>query len=375
MDKTMNRKAALESRPRIDGVAGDDASVRSTLAIGIDLGTSRAAISAGNGSRKFVESLVGWPKDALAARYHQTPILFGRAALENRLSLRVYRPLEKGVLKAEVGGSSSLAEEFLSDPEGNQRAAKELLHHLVSLADPRREERLHGVLAVPAQASVESKKALLDLASEYLDRVLVVSQPFAVAYGIGALDGALIVDIGAGTTDLCRMHGSLPAAGDQVTIGIAGDSVDEELLKRIRARHPRAQVTVTMAKDLKERLSNLVDGRDKIVARVPVDGVPAEIDVTEEIRAACGILVDPIVEAVRGLISSYHPEFQDRLRGNIVLSGGGSLVPGLASRIEAKLSGFGGGKVSCVPDPLFAGADGALRLAADMPVEYWDRVG
>jgi rod shape-determining protein MreB len=360
----------------MDGGAGDEASARATLAIGIDLGTSRAAISAGNGERRFVESIVGWPRDPLAARMHEAPVLFGREALENRLSLRLYRPLEKGVLKTTDGAASgTLAEEFLSDPEGNFRAARELLRHLVSLGQPKRDERLYGVLAVPAQASVESKKALLEVAAECLDRVLVVSQPFAVAYGIGALDGALIVDIGAGTTDLCRMHGSLPAPDDQLTIPAAGDAVDELLLTRIRARHPRAQVTITMAKDLKERSSSLVDGKDRITARFPVEGVPTDLDVTEEIHAACGILVDPIVESIRTLIATYHPEFQDRLRGNVVLSGGGSLLPGLASRVEQKLAGFGGGHVSCVRDPLFAGADGALRLAAEMPLEYWDRVG
>jgi hypothetical protein len=28
--------------------------------------------------------------------------------------------------------------------------------------------------------------------------------------------------------------------------------------------------------------------------------------------------------------------------------------------------------VKCVEDPLFAGADGCLALAKDMPAEYWE---
>jgi hypothetical protein len=31
--------------------------------------------------------------------------------------------------------------------------------------------------------------------------------------------------------------------------------------------------------------------------------------------------------------------------------------------------------VTSVEEPLYAGADGALRLSADMPAEYWDKVG
>jgi rod shape-determining protein MreB len=349
-------------------------SARDVLHLGIDLGTSRSALTSGNGVRRYVESIVGWPKDAVAARRLGVPVLFGREALNNRLALRLYRPLEKGVLKAGAG-TGGLAEEFLSDTEGNHNAARELVRYIISLAEPRRDQKLYGVLGVPAEASVQNKKALLDIAKEYLDRVLIVSQPFAVAYGIGALDGALIVDIGAGTTDLCRMHGSLPTPEDQITFPIAGDAVDEALLKKIRQRHAKAQVTITMVKELKERSSSLVDGKDRVVGRFPVDGVPTDHDVTDEMKEACTLLVDPIVDAIRKLIATYHPEFQDKIRQNVVLSGGGCLLPGLGRRIEEKLAPFGGGRVTSVEEPLYAGADGALRLSADMPAEYWDKVG
>jgi rod shape-determining protein MreB len=374
----VTKKVTLKPMPRPEGGTEEGIPTsRDLLSIGIDLGTSRSAIATSHGARRYVESIVGFPKDAIAARRHGgATVLFGREALDHRLSLRTYRPLEKGVLKTSPSGSvnGALAEEFLSDPEGNRRAAHELIRHLVSLGEGKRDEKLHGVIGVPAQASVENKKALLEIAGEFLDRVLVVSQPFAVAYGTGVIDGALIVDIGAGTTDLCRMHGSLPAPEDQVSFPVAGDSVDEELLRRIRAKHPKAQVTITMAKQIKEDMSSLVDGGERALVRVPVEGVPTDLDLTEEVRSSCSILVDPLVEGIRKLIASHHPEFQDLLRNNIVLSGGGSLLPGLPARIEEKLAPYGGGRVACVQDPLFAGAEGALRLAADMPAEYWEKV-
>lgn len=345
------------------------------LHIGIDLGTSRSAVTGSNGVRRYVESIVGWPKDAIAARRLGKSILFGRAALEHRLSLRTYRPLERGYLKHDrEDRSAGLAEEYLSDPEGNLEAAKELIAHLVSLAEPKREQRLFGVLGVPAEASLQNKKALLEIARQHLDRVLIVSQPFAVAFGIGVLDDAIIVDIGAGTTDLCRMHGSLPVAEDQITFPIAGDAVDQAFLDQIRARHPEAQVTINMVKQLKERSSSLTDQSDRVMASFPVQGVPAEFDVTEEMKAACQILVDPTVEAIHKLIASFHPEFQERIRENIILSGGGSLMLGLNRRVEEKMATLGGGRVTCVEEPLYAGADGALRLASEMPGEYWDQV-
>ena len=57
----------------------------SVLRVGIDLGTSRSAISADNGKRKWVESYVGWPKDFIAQKVLGEPILFGADALEHRL--------------------------------------------------------------------------------------------------------------------------------------------------------------------------------------------------------------------------------------------------------------------------------------------------
>ena len=89
----------------------------SVIFVGIDLGTSSSAISASNDERKWVESYVGWPKDFIAAKVVGKPVLFGAEALKNRLSLDLYRPLEKGVLKE---GTAKDAE-----------AVKELIFHLI----------------------------------------------------------------------------------------------------------------------------------------------------------------------------------------------------------------------------------------------------
>ena len=104
------------------------------------------------------------------------------------------------------------------------------------------------------------------------------------------------------------------------------------------------------------------------------DGKPMPHDITAELKQACEILVQPIVDAVVHLISTFNPEFQEKLRQNIVLSGGGGLMRGLNKRIEEGIQSIGGGKVTVVDEPLYAGANGALQLALDMPGEYWQQL-
>jgi rod shape-determining protein MreB len=69
------------------------------LHVGIDLGTSRSAISASNGERFVVESFVGWPLDMVAKKVLKRDVLIGHEAVANRTMLDLHRPLERGLLK------------------------------------------------------------------------------------------------------------------------------------------------------------------------------------------------------------------------------------------------------------------------------------
>ncbi len=367
------RTMAVKPKPGVPALSRseeDNGLVENALLLGIDLGTSRSSIVSMDGTRKTVESYVGWPKDAVSRRLFKSDVVFGRAALDNRLALNLYRPLERGVIKGtheDDGGTSQ-------EHEKNLEAATLLLKHLVSQVDPGRDDVLYGVLGVPAQATVKNKRAIIECAREVLDSVMVVSEPFSVAYGLERISDVLVIDIGAGTTDLCRMHGTVPAAEDQLSLEIAGDAIDRKLYDLITAKYPEAQLTVNMCKEMKEQYGFVRGSKDKLEVLIPVDGKPVMHDITDLMNEACSIIIEPILDGIHTLVASFNPEFQERLRNNIILSGGGSLLEGLNQKLEEGLSCLGGGHVTPMHEPLFAGANGAVRLAMDMPAEFWQKL-
>ena len=341
------------------------------LYVGIDLGTSRSAIAASNGVREFFPSVVGYPKDVVSQKLLRKDKLFGEEAFEKRLSLNFYRPLEKGIIKHSDNGSTADA----ADAEANLRAASDIIQEAIRRAKPRSDELVYAVIGCPAQSSINNQKAIFDAAEPMVNSVMICSEPFAVAYGIDRLDGMLVIDIGAGTVELCRMHGTMPEEKDQITLETAGDYVDQLLFDALKRKCEGAQFTLNMVKQVKEKHGFVGEAADPVIVDFPVKGKPTSFDITEELRTACRAMVPPIVEALGELVASFDPEFQSHLKNNVVLGGGGSQVIGLAPAVEREMhERLGEGRVLQVDEPVYAGANGALKIAHDMPPEFWEKV-
>lgn len=330
------------------------------LRVGIDLGTSRSAISASNGKREWEASYVGWPKDFISEKVLGAPILYGAHALENRLSLDLYRPLEHGVIKE---GTSR-----------DEEAVKEIVAHLLSLADVSEDQTVYAVVGVPAESLRSNKMAIKRASQEYVDSLMVVSEPFAAAYGRKILNNAIIIDIGAGTMDFCIMHGSMPSDDDQRTIMQAGDHIDKQLFSLLKEKYPESDFNLNMVRHFKEEHSFVGKHKGKVEVEIPVNGRPMLHDITDEIQRACESIVPALLENTFQLIARFDPEYQGVVRENIILAGGGSQIKGLAKYLEERLQEDGPCKVTVVDDPIFAGSDGALALAQDMPDQYWEEL-
>lgn len=336
------------------------------LYVGLDLGTSQSAIATSSGILLNTASVVGWPKDLISYKLHKKTVLFGDECLRNRMSVNMFFPFEKGVIPKKAPDSDEEG-----TPGKKSEAPGEFIKHMISLANPKPNQKVYVVAGAPAEATGNDKKAIVDAIGGLADSVLVVSQPFLVAYGLGIYGFSLIVDIGAGTLDICRMHGTLPNDSDQKTSFKAGNYIDEMLLDMLKAKFANAQITPAMAKQFKEQYAFVGDKHEQISIEILIKGKPTRCDITNEVKASCESIVPDIISTLKSLVISFDPEFQEALRNNIILSGCVSRMAGIDQEIIKGLSELGGANVSVVEDPVFAGAMGALNLGKDMPKSEW----
>jgi len=332
-----------------------------TYYIGIDLGTSQSSVTTSTGKRLSIKSCVGYPKDVISHKRLGKDYLLGNEALENRLAVNLVWPLAEGVIQ---------------DDEQALEATKLLLQQLIqdSLPEIQDGDHLYTAIGVPAQASIVNKQAIIEITKDFIDKILIVSEPFAVAYSCGRFDECLIVDIGAGTTDLCRMHGSLPEEDDQLTLKTAGNFLDAEINKHILASYPDVQLSPKIIKRIKEKYGYVSDTVDPVKVILNTKGLPDTYDITVLLKEACLSLTNPVSAAIQELVGSFDPDFQEKLRNNIIIAGGGSRLKGIDLAIEKSLEAYGGGKVECVQDAEYCGSVGALKMCMEMPDEYWERL-
>jgi len=339
--------------------------------IGMDLGTFKTSVGSSTGIRDVVYSAVGWPKDHVARTMLGRDVVFGKDIMDHRLALNVIRPFEKGALKYSDHREAGLSQESVSR---HKEAARLLVQHAVSLTRPPGGAPVYGVIGAPSRASVVNKQVLLEAAKTAFDAVLIVSEPFTIAYGMNRLSDTLVVDIGAGTVDLCPIYGTVPSEEDQVTLPIGGDFIDEHFYNLVRKTYPEAQLTLNMAREIKEKYGFVHDVNEKALVSLPVGGKPKQFDLTAPLREACRMIVGPIVQGLRELVARLDPELQQRMLTNIVLGGGGSQLRGLDRMIEDGLKEYGPAKAKRVGDAVFAGAVGALKLAMSLPADCWDKL-
>jgi len=328
------------------------------LYIGIDLGTFRSVMVSSDSHEEEELTVIGTPKDPIARNFLKRDVLFGEEALKNRLALNLFRPLEHGVIK---------------DTAEDRDFIAHFITHLINLSDPEEHDRVVAVIGAPAEASYVDKTAIFDAAAGTVNAAMIISEPFAVAYALDMIEHTLVIDIGAGTTDLCRVYGTIPSPEDQMHTEYAGDYIDRKIIEEVQSKYSGAQITKDMARRWKEQNSFVGTSTpdSPVMVDFSIEGKAMTLDITDCIQKACESIVEPIVENVKVLIAGSNPEYHDEFRRNMILAGGGSGINGLGAMIERRLSDLGDVNVHVVDDPVRLGAMGGLRLAMEVPEEMW----
>ena len=193
------------------------------------------------------------------------------------------------------------------------------------------------VICVPSGVTEVEERTVINAAIEAgARRVYLIEEPLAAALGAG-LDirspkGHMVVDIGAGTTDVAvlSMNGVAVSASEEM----AGDAMDEAIARYVRRRHGVIIGQVT-AEEIKieigcvyprpEDISMVVKGRDAKT------GMPREVELlSSEIY---GVLQRParvIADEVLSVLEDTSPELVGDISENgITLTGGCSQLWGM----------------------------------------------
>jgi rod shape-determining protein MreB len=198
------------------------------------------------------------------------------------------------------------------------------------------------VVGVPSGITQVEKRAVIDAAlSAGVSSVLLTEEPMAAAIGAGLpVDkpvANMIVDIGGGTTEVAiiSMNGTIYSH----SIRVAGDEMDEAIQRHIKRAHS-AQIGIFEAERIKLVLGSVLPlGRPRrieVFGRHVVSRVPTRIEITDdEVREALSDPVSAIISSVVTALEQTSPEIaQDIASRGIHLSGGGSMLKGLAERLH-----------------------------------------
>lgn len=202
--------------------------------------------------------------------------------------------------------------------------------------------RPYALVCVPADATWVERRSVAAVLSARRPRyaVRLIDEPVAAAAGAGFDlsngEGGFIVDVGGGTTEVAAVAGWRVVRAQ--SLRMAGNAMDEAIINAVRSNlglilSPRA------ARRLKMTLG-LTGGPDAGAEAVGIDAARRTPRVE---RVPAGLVADalaPIVGAIARAVLEILSDIpsgiaEDVVRGKIRLAGGGALLPGLASQIEA----------------------------------------
>jgi rod shape-determining protein MreB len=173
-------------------------------------------------------------------------------------------------------------------------------------------------------------------------QVRFIEQPIASAVGAGLPieepEGSMVLDIGAGTTDIGVL--ALGAIVTSASLPIGADDFDEAI-RMLLARSFDLVVDISTAGDVRRSIGSARLAPNlpnvEVSGREGTSGRPSSVVVSpEQVRICLDDLLRPIVAAAVECIATAPPDLANDLLGSgIHLSGGGSQLDGLDQRFAS----------------------------------------
>lgn len=290
--------------------------------IALDLGTANSRLRVNNSENAIDEpSVIAYNKD------NNEILAFGRDAYEmlGKTSSRidVVFPLEGGVIAA-----SGLVEELVNIFMCEVCTSRVVMPRVVA--------------CIPGEITEVEKRAIVGAISSFgVRRVLLIEAAKAAAFGTGndimSPHGCMMVDMGAGTVDAAVM--SLGGISVSKTVKLAGNAMDDEIIKYIRRRH-NLIIGKAMATKCKEAVGCVIkqdiSEAFRVKGRDAVRGLPKAVEVSsDEIMEAIADITSAIVDSIIDVIEDTPPELLGDIQTDgITLTGGLSQLKGMRELLE-----------------------------------------
>ena len=330
-----------------------------SLDIGIDLGTANTLVHVrGKGIT------INEPSWVAIEKRTRKPYAVGTEAKamvgRTPSNIIVVRPLRDGVI-SEFEITQEMLAYFID--RAHQQS-------IVPLPRPR------VVVGVPSGVTEVEMRAVYDAAMLAGAReTYLIEEPTASAIAVGLpiadIGGSMIVDIGGGTSEV-----TIYSMGGIVTsrsLRVAGDELDQDILQYVRNKY-NLLIGDRMAEEVKLRIGSAYPLPEEMTMSVRgrnlVSGLPETLELSSvEIREAVSGSVQTILDTIKDTLDEVAPEIvSDLMDIGICLSGGGSLLQGLADRVtdEVKVRAW------VAEDPMTCVARGAGLVLEDIDnLRHW----
>jgi rod shape-determining protein MreB and related proteins len=319
--------------------------------IGIDLGTANTLV--------FVKGKgIVIREPSVVARHKKTKRILAIGTDAKKMlgktpaSILTIRPLRGGVI-SDFDATEAMIAHYIKQV------------HEMSSPLPKLLARPKVVIGIPSSVTEVERRAVWEAAlSAGAREAYLIEEPMAGAIGEGIKifqsKGAMVVDIGGGTTEIAVI--SLGGIVVGRSLKLAGDDMDQAILHYIRLKHG-LMLGERTAEDIKIKIGSAYDkkAKGKNQSRLDRDqrpkldeekkkeeestrekvmivrgrdietGLPKSLRITEaEVREALSPIFTQIIQGVADVLEETPPELlPDILEQGILLTGGGAKIAGL----------------------------------------------